>query len=54
MYINLCELHSADKMQDTTACHLVCPKDIAGTVCTVWTYCGFSNGHEEINTSNYG
>lgn len=47
----LYDLHTANKRtQDIVACHLVSPT----TVCNVQTHCGFSNGHEEINISNYG
>lgn len=51
--MDLCDLNTANKrMQDTVSCHLVSPKDIRDTVCTVWTHCGFSNGHKGIHTCN--
>lgn len=28
-------------------------EDIVGAVCSVCTYCGFSNGHDQINTFHY-
>lgn len=38
MYLNLYDLLTAKRTQDTAACHLVSSKDIPGTICTVWTY----------------
>lgn len=49
----LYDLHRAK--EDAGYCNMSSsfPKRQPGTVCTVQTHCGFSNGHKEINISNY-